>query len=122
MQQQRAELCAGETVATVQLVPYRGASKHWQSLLNTDHSANAEQVASLAQQACARRSTDFVGGCMCKVAADLLAQALELAGARAPGAVGVYSGQEMLTALARDFCEGDTLEDGGSWGALGWAP
>ena len=57
---------------------------------------------------------------MYKVAgADLWVQALELAGAHAPGVVGGYSGQEMLTALARDFCEGGSLEGGGSWGALG---
>ena len=51
--------------------------------------------------------------------ADLWVQALELAGARAPGVVGGYSGQEMLKPQARDFCEGGSLEGDDSWGALG---
>ena len=53
---------------------------------------------------------------------DLSAQALELAGARAPAVAGGCSGQEMLTPLVRGFCVGGSLEGGGSWGALGWAP
>lgn len=106
--------CAGEPVAAVQVYALQRTSKHLQNLLHTDHSAPAEQAVSGAQQTGAKRSLLVVGRCMYDEAADLLAQALEPAGAHAPGAVGEYSGQEMLTALARGFCEGGTLEGGGS--------
>lgn len=51
-----------------------------------------------------------------------MALAWELAGAHAPGVVGGCNGQGMLTPLVRGSCEGDSLEGGETWVALGWAP